>query len=288
MWATRDRDEHGPLSELSFIANDLKSHPDSDDWLLMLKVSEKVAPDLQKTYPDCARIPLSKDLSSVDESLSEVLANRSSKRDYSGGPLSPEELSSLLHQAYGVKKTVMAYNRPDVPVRFVPTTGGLQCAEVYMVINAVEGVEQGLYHYHAGDHCLEQLERGNFRWKLTEFCPQHGWLSEASVVFFVAPYLPRISWKYGRRSYRMAHIDTGIVSQTLHLVATGLKLNSCLIMGYQDDLVNDMLGLDGRDEFVVLMMALGRNIWEPGPLKRDEGLGAEAGGDGHAGDGHLS
>ena len=121
--ATRDRDEHGPLSELSFIANDLKSHPDSDDWLLMLKVSEKVAPDLQKTYPDCARIPLSKDLSSVDESLSEVLANRSSKRDYSGGPLSPEELSSLLHQAYGVKKTVMAYNRPDVPVVGHPRPG---------------------------------------------------------------------------------------------------------------------------------------------------------------------
>ena len=140
--ATRDRDEQGPIDEISFIANDLKSHPESDDWLLMLKISEKVGPELQKTYPDCARIPLSKDLFSVDDSLSEVLANRSSKRDYSGGPLSLEELSSLLHQAYGVKKTVMAYNRPDVPVRFVPTTGGLQCAEVYLVINAVEGVEQ--------------------------------------------------------------------------------------------------------------------------------------------------
>lgn len=281
--AKRDREANGPLDEISFIANDLKSHPETDDWMVFLKLDEKVAPDLQKEYPDCERIALPTDLIDIEDSLLEVMTERTSKRNYSGGPLSLEELSTLLYQAYGVKRTVYAYNRPDVPIRFAPTTGGLQCVELYLVVNAVEGLEQGLYHYHALQHSLEVLERGNFRWKIVEHCPQQEWLSEASVMIIAAPTLPRIFWKYGRRSYRMAHLDTGIVCQNLHLVATGLKLSSCMIMGYQDDPLNDLLGLDGRSEFVVLMLAVGRQMWEAGPLKKDATLDAATGGDGQSG-----
>lgn len=287
--ARRDRDANGPLDEIALIANDLKSHPETDDWLTFMKIGEKVAPDLQKTYPDAERFPLVPDLMPLDATFPDVLAHRASKRDYSGGLLSLEELSTLLAQAYGVKRTIFAYNRPDVPLRYVPSTGGLQCVEVYLVVNAVEGLAQGLYHYNAVAHCLERLEQGNFRWKLVEHCPQHDWLSEASVVLLLAPTISRISWKYARRSYRMAHIDTGIVSQTLHLVATALRLNSCLVMGYQDDPINAMLGLDGRTEFVILLMAVGRQSWEDGPLKADASQNATTGGDGHAGDdGYLS
>ncbi|MDE0316680.1 MAG: SagB/ThcOx family dehydrogenase, partial [Candidatus Poribacteria bacterium] len=157
-----------------------------------------------------------------------------------------------------VRGTISAYNRRDITLRNFPTPGGLQCTEFYLVINSVKDISQGLYHYSSIQNCLELIEKGNFRWRITNCCPQHEWLAEANAIILVASDISRLAWKYGAyRSYRLAHLETGVASQNVHLVATALELGSCMVFGFDDERIDSLLGLDGLQEFTVLLIAIG-------------------------------
>ena len=254
----RDRSVNGPMDELAVVVNGLKDYPTEDEWLSFLKINEKIAPDLHKEFVNAKKIQLEAKFPPITEPISEVINQRSSVRDFKRSTLSLEKLSALLDLSCGVRDTMSAYNRRDITLRNFPTAGGLQCTEFYLVINEVEDVPQGLYHYSLTQDCLELIERGNFRWRMVNCCPQHEWLVEASVVIFIAPDISRLTWKYDPyKSYRLAHLETGVASQNLHLVATALELGSCMVFGFDDELANSLLGLDGRQEFTTLLVAVG-------------------------------
>jgi SagB-type dehydrogenase family enzyme len=254
-----------PVTELGLVHEFLKIDMEHDDFTVFQNITTYKAPPMLKEYPDAETVALPAEPLSLDFSLKEVLAGRASRRDYSGGALSLPELGTLLHSAWGIRSRVMAYNTRDFPTRFAPSTGGLQPVEIYAAVNAVEGLEKGLYHYHPGKNALELLERGNFRRKVVRCCLYLEWLDAASVVLFLTCDMGKVTWKYGRRGYRFAHVDLGIVGENLHLVATALRLRSCMIAGYIDDAVHHLLRIDGREEFIGLLLAVGRKPWESGP-----------------------
>ena len=258
--AKRGRSVNGPMDELAVVVNGLKEYPIEDEWRSFLKLNERTAPDLHKEFVGAKKIQL-ETFTPIAESISKVINSRTSVRDFKRMNLSYEKLSALLNHSCGVRGTISAYNRRDITLRNFPTAGGLQCTEFYLVANEVEDIPQGLYHYSSTQNCLELLERGNFRWRVVNCCPQHEWLAEASVVIFIVPDVSRLMWKYGAyRSYRLAHLETGIVSQNLHLVATALELGSCMIFGFDDELTDSFMGLDGRWEFTTLLVAVGNKI----------------------------
>ena len=257
----RDRAVNGQMDELAIAVNGLKDAAKEDDWMFFQKLNEKIAPDLHKEFVDVKKVKLETNFSPITESISEVINRRASIRDFNGTDISLEKLSILLEQSCGVRDTILAYNRRDVALRNFPSAGGLQCTEFYLVVNGVEGVSQGLYHYNPTQKCLELIEKGNFRWRVADCCSQHEWLAEASIVIFIASDVSRLIWKYGAyKSYRLSHLETGVVSQNLHLVATALELGSCMIFGFDDELTNSLLGLDGRQEFTTLLIAIGNKV----------------------------
>jgi SagB-type dehydrogenase family enzyme len=75
--------------------------------------------------------------------------------------------------------------------------------------------------------------------------------------------MPRIYWKYRARGYRFVHADAGVLAQNLYLVGTALKLSTCAVAAYYDDLLNRLVGVDGRDEFTILLFAVGNKIPRP-------------------------
>ena len=259
--ARRDKSVNGPMDELAVVVNGLKDYPTEDEWLLFQRINEKIAPNLHKEFVNAQEVQLESKTPSITKPISEVINRRSSVRDFKSSALSFEKLSALLSQSWGVRNTMSAYNRRDVTLRNFPTAGGLQCTEFYLVVNEVEDVIQGLYHYSSTKNRLELIERGNLRWRVVDCCPSHGWLAEASVVIFIAPDISRLTWKYGpRKSYRLAHIEAGVASQNLHLVATALELGSCMVFGFEDELTDSFIGLDGRREFTILLVAIGNKI----------------------------
>ena len=257
----RDRSVNGSMDELAIVVNGLKDYTTEDEWKFFLKLNEKIAPDLYKEFVGAKKIQLETKFPTITEPISEVINRRVSDRDFMRSTISLEKLSVLLGQSYGVRGTIPAYNRGDIKLRKIPTPGGLQCTECYIVINEVEATPQGLYHYNPTQNCLELIEGGNFRWRVASCCFQHEWLAEASIVIFIASDISRLIWKYGAyKSYRLAHLETGVASQTLHLVATALELGSCMVFAFDDQSADSLLGLDGRREFTTLLVAVGNKV----------------------------
>jgi len=264
--AKQDRSDNGILDEIAFITNSLKAYPSSDYWIDLIRAKEKIGPMLYKDFGPAKQIPLATNHPKIDISLSDVISDRVSSRDYAYSTLSFNKICGILTEACGIRGRIVAYNRPDVPLRNFPSAGGLQCIEIYIAVNDVENLSKGLYYYNSILNCFVQVETGNFRWRVAECCPQHDWLSGAAAVIFIAPNIGRLSWKYKHESYRLVHIDTGVVAENIHFVSTALGVGSCMLFGFIDDTVNQLLGLDGRQEFVTLLISLGEKR-ETYPIK---------------------
>jgi SagB-type dehydrogenase family enzyme len=82
-------------------------------------------------------------------------------------------------------------------------------------------------------------------------------MAEAGAVFIWAAVFERTKWKYKQRAYRYIYLDTGQIAQNLALAAVSLGLGSCQIGALYDDEVNSLLDIDGGEESVVYMTAVG-------------------------------
>lgn len=245
------------IDAVSLFHSSLKAQLSSDDGKHYEEILSAKAPPVLKDYPGCTEIKLPPEPLRLSYDLDRVLKARASRRDFAHVPLDCDELGTLLHYSYGIRKRITAYNTKDFPVRFAPSSGGLQATELYLVANNVAGVSKGLYHYNASRHSLELINEGNMRFKVVKCCLYQDWLAHAGIVFIFTSVMDRVLWKYGPRGYRFAHMDAGFVASQLYLVATALRLRTCAVAAFQDDLVNELLDVDGTSEFASLVMPVG-------------------------------
>ncbi|MCS7234163.1 MAG: SagB/ThcOx family dehydrogenase [Synergistetes bacterium] len=179
-------------------------------------------------------------------SLEEALLKRRSVRSYIDKALSLEELSQLLWAANGITDTRRGF-------RTAPSAGALYPIDIYVVINRVTGVDKGVYRYLPKEHKLELLKLEDVSLKLYEAALWQGPVKEASVVFILASFHERITWKYGQRGIRYAYIECGHICQNILLQATSLKLGAVPIGAFIDDKVSAILNLPSNAEPVYIV-----------------------------------
>jgi len=247
----------GEVTGFSIIHNMLKLDIDNLNEVIELSSSMK-APSLLKQYSPKEKVVLPIDHIPLSEPLDVVLNNRESKRAYTGEPLTLQELSTLLYFSYGVRGYTTAYGMEMFPLRMGPSSGGLQAIELYIFVNKVKEVAQGLYHYNPFDNSIELLEEGNFRRKIVKACTTSDFVDNASVVLVLSCVIERVILKYTLRSYKVIHMDVGFVGENIYLVGTALGLGVCAMAGFFDDKVDELLRINGKDEFVGLLMAVGK------------------------------
>ena len=185
--------------------------------------------------------------------LSEAIARRRSVREYADRRMTLEEVSSLLHSSAGITDR----RDPTLAFRAVPSSGALYPIELYLVIFEVAGLEPGVYHYDVQGHRLELLRPGEFRGEVFQAAVSQEMIWGASLVLVPTAIFARVQWKYLDRSYRYALLEAGHLGQNVYLAATALGLGPCGIGAYFDDDLNRLLGVDGYDEAVVYLMAVG-------------------------------
>lgn len=212
-------------------------------------------PELYKTYPKSKKIELEnpKNLSKIP--LYEILENRKSIRDFSNKPITKEQLSYLLWTTTGIQRK--DYN---FEYRTAPSAGALYPIETYLIINNLEEISKGLYHYSIKDHELEELKLGDFGIEISNAALGQNMCAKAAVVFIWTAIFERSVWKYGQRGYRYIYLDAGHIGHNLALSATSLNLGSCQIAALFDDEVNELIGVDGKDESTVYMSVVGNKI----------------------------
>ncbi len=206
-------------------------------------------PDQYKVYPEAVRVPLP-DPAPLTMPLHEAIDRRRSLRDYVDRPLTLAQLSALLHAAQGITE-------PTYPKRAAPSAGALYPLETYVVAHRVQGLEPGLYHYAVREHALERLSLGDMRRDIALACLDQEHAATAGVVFVLSAIFQRERWKYKGRAYRYILMEAGHVAQNVYLAATALGLGCCAIGAFYDDLLNQMLGVDGEEEAALYVLTVG-------------------------------
>ncbi len=209
-------------------------------------------PETYKTYHGSQKIDLEKPSREGGRSLWEAVRQRRSIRNFKDLPLKRKHLSQLLWATQGITRREMGFE-----FRTCPSAGALYPVETYLILHNAEDTEPGIYHYGVQNHELERLQSGNFRLKAAQAALDQDMAFSASVVFVWTALFERSKWKYEQRAYRYVYLDAGHIAQNLALAAIGLGLGSCQIAALYDEEVNSLLGLDGKEESVLYMSAVG-------------------------------
>lgn len=148
-------------------------------------------------------------------------------------------------------------NYPQFAFRTVPSAGGLFPIETYAIINNVDGIDQGIYHYNIKYHELECLKLGDYRIEAMEACLDQKMVYNSAITFVWTAIIERSKWKYLQRCYRYIYIDAGHVGQNFYLVAEALGLGACTIGAIYDNELNNLLEIDGVEETSIYVGVIG-------------------------------
>jgi putative peptide maturation dehydrogenase len=207
-----------------------------------------------------------KELPLVDRrgGLYDALAKRKTTRGFDrAAMLTVEELATVLYYVFGCHGYAPMAGHSLMIKRTSPSGGGLHPIEVYPLINGVEGIEPGLYHYSGRDHALELISAipaAELKRTANEFVCGQSFFGSAHVLFVLTARFYRSFWKYRRqqKAYSGLMMDAGHLSQTLYLVAAELGLGAFVTMAVNGENIEQRLGIDGWTEGVLAVSGCGR------------------------------
>jgi SagB-type dehydrogenase family enzyme len=186
--------------------------------------------------------------------LIEAIAKRRSRRTYTEGGLTLEELSFLLWSCQGIEKVANNIRA----FRTVPSAGCRHPFETYILVNRVEGLAPALYRYLPVENkvCLVNTAPGIAAEIHAASGDQFVLESAATFIWTVIPY--RTEWRYLHHSHRVILMDIGHACQNLYLAAESIGCGTCAIGAYDQEPMDAALGVDGEEEFTIYMAPIGR------------------------------
>lgn len=217
---------------------------------------------LSSAHPGAEPIELPRP-SSLSATLADALANRRSRRSFSGAPLSTEDLSTLLAHSFGVTERRELDSGFERPFRAYASGGGLYPVECYVLLTkSTDDVDAGLYHFDPEGHALyERRERDeDFHDDVADvFAPGAGLFDvrDTGAVLLLTGVFSRSKAKYGELGHRFVLQESGHVAQNVQLVATAMDLASFPNASYDDHRADEFLDVDGVDESTIYTIPLG-------------------------------
>jgi SagB-type dehydrogenase family enzyme len=215
---------------------------------------------LQKPCPkDALRV----DLPDGAEALSrlarlpvgDAITRRESVRDYGGQDLTLEELAALLWATQGVREVL----GPTCALRTVPSAGSRHAFETYLAVSRVNGLPAGMYRYLPFDGQLARVySDARIGRRASVACLRQAFVARAAVVFFWTAIPARMEWRYDLAAHKVIAIDAGHVGQNLYLACTGLGAGTCTIAAYDQNACDELLRVDGEEEFTVYIASVGK------------------------------
>ncbi len=236
----------------------LKSDFSGADFVSDQQKGIPVPPPVKPSGQDAELIELPEPDASlaVKPDLFTCLRDRRSRRKYSQEPLSLQQLSVLLWATQGIKRIL---GDGQVVFKTVPSAGARHPFETYLVVSNVQDLETGIYRYLGDGHQLERIE------PLEEPSPPlreaglgQDCLAAAAVTFCLAALPYRTEWRYHTLACKPILLDAGHICQNLYLACEAMNLGTVAVAAYDQDKIDTLLGLDGRDEFAVYIAPVGR------------------------------
>lgn len=213
-----------------------------------------------KSYPNKPQIELPTAKLGTGASIQELITRRRSRRAFdTNQALTAQTIGNILQLSYGITGVLGESGGVTQYARAVPSAGALYPLELYVMIQRVDGVAPGIYHYRVAHHALEALSIGDQAPLFARTEPDWGMSATAAANLVITAVFERSTVKYGERGYRFALMEAGMLGQNASLVAAYEGIDTCMMGGFLDDEFNAVLGLDGISESVLLPICLGKS-----------------------------
>ncbi len=229
------------------------------DFSLTAQARGLPLPPIEQPVPDNAvliglpRPGAWKGVGTVD--LLTAIAGRRSRRRFLPDPLTLDELSFLLWATQGVRGPVGG----GTAFRTVPSAGCRHSFETYLCAMNVAGLGQGIYRYLPLEHRLLEVSRPSDLAAQVGRAALGQVFAGRSAVTFVWTTVPyRMEWRYGLAAHKVIAIDAGHVCQNLYLACAAIGSGACAVAAYDQDALDRLLGVDGKEEFALYLAPVGK------------------------------
>ncbi len=227
-------------------------------------------PSVYKDYPALERLILPR-----ADPWPEVGLSGLRTVDRASGPttLHDRDLAGILALTHCVTATTR-HEGTEFHFRNVASAGALYPFELYVATRGISGIDDGLFHHGIMPQGLTQLRRGDV---MASVRPALGGkLSDDMILFFfLTAIFFRSAWKYRARAYRYHLLDTGHLLESLLLALRSVGLGARIYYDFDDNKVNELLGVDPAREACLAIAAASMNGTPrapqslPGPLAKD-------------------
>ncbi len=199
--------------------------PATIDW--------EAQPDLFRRFAGCREIKLPLDAETIAVRYGDL-----DRPQASTVPWRLEMIARLLEMSLGLSAWKQ-YGSARWSLRCNPSSGNLHPTEAYLVLRGLDGLDDGLYHYRADRHLLEQ------RCRFPAATPA----SAPEILLGLSSVHWREAWKYGERAYRYCQLDAGHAVAALSFAAATLGQTVTPLYHVGDSALARLLGIDRTDEF---------------------------------------
>ncbi len=212
-------------------------------WLLYFGSSQAHSLQTMQKEPEMIKLPQARHEGHVP--IESVIGLRRSIREYSKESIQLQALAQLLWAAQGITS-------PD-GLRAAPSAGALYPLEIYLAVSLSSGLAPGVYRYQPRQHALVQVRDTDQRAALSSAALGQRCVAAAPVCLVIAAVFNRTATKYGNRARRYVHMEAGHAAENILLQATALQLGTVVVGAFDDQAVQQVLGLPANHEPLALI-----------------------------------
>ncbi len=219
-----------------------------------------------KIYPGLEPMPLPREVPQTGVAALSAIADPAPRGSLAAPGL--QSLSLLLHFSAGITRQ-RKYPGGEIYFRAAACTGALYEIELYLVCGNLPDLEAGVYHFGPADFALRKLRGGDWRGWLARAAGHEPAVAQAPLTIVCSGTYWCNAWKYQARTYRHFGWDNGTLLANLLAMSAAQGLPARVILGFADDDVNRLLGLDTEREVAFSMVTVGRSA-EPAPTPQGD------------------
>jgi SagB-type dehydrogenase family enzyme len=177
--------------------------------------------------------------------LGEVLSCRKSIRRYPPGPVSMEQLSTMLNYAHETDRTHWsAEHAKGLPLTFL------------VIAFRVEGLPRAVYTYESERHAVYRSRAAPSSREAAELFVQSEF-ADAPLVLWIAGNLAGAVARHGTFGHRQLLLRAGAAAHRLWMAGMATGLSGCIVAGVVPGAARQHLGLDGYKQASLLTFAAG-------------------------------
>ena len=224
----------------------VRTNPHSLDW------SNRPLPF--KIYPTLTPLRLPKEVPQTGMAALSVVADNVRPAESRLPTLN--DLTLLLYFSAGITRR-KTYPGGEIYMRAAACTGALYEIELYLVCGDLPELKAGVYQFAPAEFGLRLLRGGDFRRLLLDATGGHPAVAAAPLTIICTGTYWRNAWKYQSRTYRHFGWDNGTILANLLAMCTATQLPATVVMGFNDDAVNQLLVLDTDREVAFSLVTIG-------------------------------